>query len=198
MKRRRSPTDRERDGDLFAPMTPSLFRWQPPAHTGAEPSEPPERGSGVEGPADADPCEEEEAGEVPAMLALHTVLGYVTVCVKLTGIVAASPREAARSAQEQFRWEEHVHAVEFVDELHELLVDVDDDPDYSQVGGLHRRPGASPVTSSVTDEGSCRCRRSVPACCDDRCLRKKVESWPRPTRPRGGGKSSGRRGRRSA
>jgi hypothetical protein len=66
------------------------------------------------------------------MLALHTVRVYVTVCVKLTGIVADSPRAAARSAQEQFRWEEHGHAVEFVDELHELLVDVEEDPDYSR------------------------------------------------------------------
>jgi hypothetical protein len=71
-------------------------------------------------------------GDAPVTLAAYTVHVYVTVSVKLTGILAGTPREAARSAQQGFSWEEHSRAVEFVDELHELLVDVQGDPDYSR------------------------------------------------------------------
>jgi hypothetical protein len=72
-----------------------------------------------------------EVGE-PVVLSTYTVHCYVTVCVKLTGIVAGSHRDAARLARERFSWEAHEGEVEFVDELHEMLVDVQGDEDYSR------------------------------------------------------------------
>jgi hypothetical protein len=68
----------------------------------------------------------------PAEQSTYTVHCYVTVLVKLAGIVADSPRNAAQSARERFDWLEHGRNVEFVDELQEMLVDVEGDEEHSR------------------------------------------------------------------
>jgi len=123
MTRRRKPTGRNPPADLLAGWQTDLFRPPPQrlfdaaertaARTAAEPTS---------------QCEPAESVE----LSTYTVHCYVTVCVKLTGIVAESHRDAARLAREQFSWEAHEGDVAFVDELHEMLVDVAGDPDYSR------------------------------------------------------------------
>ncbi|MDZ4683786.1 MAG: hypothetical protein SH850_01775 [Planctomycetaceae bacterium] len=72
------------------------------------------------------------AGERPSLSTSYTVHCLVMVCIKRTGIVAGTPREAARLARQSFCWEQHGQAVEFVDEIHEMLVDLEGVPDYSR------------------------------------------------------------------
>lgn len=61
----------------------------------------------------------------------YSVHCYATVRVKLTGIPAADPRDAARRAGELFEWDRHAAQAEFADEVTAFLVDVDGDEDFS-------------------------------------------------------------------
>jgi hypothetical protein len=65
-------------------------------------------------------------------LQTYSVHCYATVRVKLPGIPAGSPREAARRAAEQFNWDRHQAQAHFADEVSEFLVDRDGDEDFSR------------------------------------------------------------------
>lgn len=61
---------------------------------------------------------------------IYSVHCFANVRVKLPGILAASPREAARQAARQFNWDRHQGQAEF-DDISEYLVDRDGDEDFS-------------------------------------------------------------------
>lgn len=122
MKRRRPNTGRKTPADL-------LHRWESDLFSARAARS---LFDVLEKPVEVSAGKPNGCVETPTRLTAHTVHCYVMVCVKLTGVLAESPREAARWVQQNFRWEDHGRDVEFVDELHEMLVDVAGDPDYSQ------------------------------------------------------------------
>jgi hypothetical protein len=64
-------------------------------------------------------------------LQTYTVHCYAIVRVKLPGIPAGTPREAACRASDLFDWDRHHADAEFADEISEYLVDIDGDEDFS-------------------------------------------------------------------
>jgi hypothetical protein len=62
----------------------------------------------------------------------YTVHGWVTVRVTYREVVAPSPRHAAEWAQQNFRWADVCRQSECDEELHEFLVDVVGDSDFSR------------------------------------------------------------------
>jgi hypothetical protein len=126
MTRRRAKPDRPASTDLMQGWLPGF----PGSETA--PARPKGLFDGV-GPADETVTEPTPlAAEQPVVPSTYTVHCFVTVFVTRTGIVADSPRDAARLMREQFSWEAHKDAVEFVDEMHEMLVDVEGDEDDSR------------------------------------------------------------------
>ncbi|MDZ4684138.1 MAG: hypothetical protein SH850_03560, partial [Planctomycetaceae bacterium] len=83
----------------------------------------------------------------------YTVHGWVTVRVTYREVVAPSPRQAAEWAQAHFCWADVGRQAECDEGLHEFLVDVVGDPDYSQSmrfnADLEEIVGAAP-----SDEGA--------------------------------------------
>jgi hypothetical protein len=65
-------------------------------------------------------------------LPTYTVHCYATVRVKLPGIPATDPRDAACRASDLFDWDRHQAGGEFADEISEYLVDIDGDEDFSR------------------------------------------------------------------
>lgn len=63
---------------------------------------------------------------------LYTVRGWVTVQVTLPEILAGSPREAAERARDLFRWPDCRRAADCDEGLHEFLVDVVGDTEFSR------------------------------------------------------------------
>jgi len=70
-----------------------------------------------------------EAEPEPKFFTVHC---YVTVRVKLEGVGASTHQDAARLAAAQFDWETNRWNAEYVEEINELLVDLEQTPDYSQ------------------------------------------------------------------
>jgi len=62
----------------------------------------------------------------------YSVHCYAVVRVKFPGVVADDPKSAAGQTLERFDWEAHGARAEFADEITELLVDIDGEPDFSR------------------------------------------------------------------
>jgi len=122
MTRRRAKTGRTTQADLLAGWLggPSRSRARPDESAGL--FDVPALGHKTS--ESTDRIVPEPTSATPPFLSTYTVHCYVTVCVKLTGIVAGSHREAAKLAQERFDWNAHDGEVEFVD--------VQGDEDYSR------------------------------------------------------------------
>lgn len=78
----------------------------------------------------------------------YTVHCYATVRVKLAGIPADNPHDAARRASELFDWDRHWSEAEFTDEITAFVVDVEGDEDFNRTkrfgGDLQEwKPGPS-------------------------------------------------------
>lgn len=61
----------------------------------------------------------------------YAVHCYAIVRVRLSGIQASSPQNAAREAERRFDWDEHRHQAEFAEEFSEFLVDIEGAPDFA-------------------------------------------------------------------
>ena len=57
---------------------------------------------------------------------------YAVVRVKFPGVVACDARSAAQQVLDRFDWDVHGGDPEYADEISELLVDFDGDPDFSR------------------------------------------------------------------
>jgi hypothetical protein len=57
---------------------------------------------------------------------------YAIVRVKFPGVVASNAKSAAQQVLDRFDWDTHGASAEFADDISELLVDFDGDPDFSR------------------------------------------------------------------
>jgi hypothetical protein len=90
-----------------------------------------------------------------------TVHCYAVVRVKFPGVVAKDAPSAAQQVRDRFDWDTHREQAEFADEIQELLVDSDADPDFR--GSLRFSADlvefdAPPVRAHVTAQPSPRRR----------------------------------------
>ena len=99
-------------------------------------------------------CEMGLADPATASGPSFTVHFYAVVCVKFPGVVAEDARAAARQVRERFDWDTHQDQAEYADEILELLVDVDGDPDArrshrfsADLTEITNRPVAAPLVS---------------------------------------------------
>lgn len=99
-------------------------------------------------------CELGLADHAVASGPTFTVHCYAVVRVKFPGVVAEDARAAAQQVRDRFEWDTHHDQAEYADEIRELLVDVDGDPDArrscrfsAELDEIDNRPIAAPLGS---------------------------------------------------